>query len=542
VKFVAARLFLINLMRKIIYSFTICILAIALLGCSSNENTPHSKHVILFGFDAMGSYGFQRAHTPYMNKMIEEGAVTMNARSVRETSSSQNWMSMVSGTCIEQHGVYDNSWEPYNAPIEPTVKNAKGLFPTIFDHLFEQRPDAKVYAYYQWTGQDRMYDLSHVTKRVTGMTDDEILDGAMQAYLDDQPDFLFVSLNITDEMGHEYGHESDEYLNAISHLDEKVGKFVEELKSRNLLDDVTIIITADHGGIRYGHGGDTPQELLIPIIMYGGKVTKGKVMEHGYMIYDVGATVAGLLNIKLPRECYGKFISEAYEPATGKEYVPVPFIRVSQDGTEVSMTADAEGCSIRYTIDGSEPDANSNEYAGPFKIDNSCVVKAAAFRNGQKGFTGDRTIYLASSAGEPKVAYKYFDDWHGTSLPDFGKIGRAAKEGFINDINLDALGIENKDHFAVQFSTNLNVPENGTYFFNLLSDDGSALYIDGEKVLDNDGSHSAASVTNSVRLSAGIHSLRVDFFDDTYGQMLSLSWRNADDRSFKPVLNTDLTR
>lgn len=481
-----------------------------------------------------------------MNKMLEEGAIALNTRCVRETSSSQNWMSMVSGACIEQHGVFGNAWEPYNAPIVPTVKNEKGFFPTLFDDLYEHRPDDKVYAYYVWTDEARMYDLSHVTKNVTGYDDDTTLDMAFEAYLSDQPEFLFVSLNLPDEMGHTYGHESEEYLGSISHLDAKVGAFVEELKKRNMLEDVTILITGDHGGLHFGHGGDSPQELTTAILMYGGDVTKGKVMEHGYMIYDVAATIAGLLDIELPRECSGKFLAEAYEPVTGKKYVPVPFIRAAGDSvsqaTDITISADAPDCEIYYTTDGSVPDSSSIKYTEPFKIDNSCVIKAVAFRDGQSGMTGDKVVYPAFSEGEPKVAYKFFQNWNGMSLPDFGKLGRATKEGYLYDINLDALQIDDLDHFAVQFATNLNVKESGEYFFNLLSDDGSALYIDGVKVIDNDGSHSATSVTKSVQLSAGIHSLRLDFFEDCYGQTLELLWKLTKNGTYRPVLGSDLVR
>lgn len=525
---------------------SILIAVILLCSCNNQEQTPHSKHVILLGFDAMGSYGFQRANTPNMNKMVEEGAIALNTRCVRETSSSQNWMSMISGTCIEHHGVFGNAWERDNAPIEPTVKNEIGLFPTVFDYLYQQRPDAKVYAYYQWTEQDRMYDLSHVTKRVTGYDDDTTLDMALEAYLKDQPEFLFVSLNLPDEMGHTYGHESEEYLNSITHLDAKVGAFVEKLKEKNMLDDVTIIITGDHGGIRYGHGGDSPQELLTAILMYGGNVTKGRIMEHGYMIYDVGATIAGLLNIELPRECVGKFIYEAYEPATEKKYVPVPFIRVNYDsntgGAAISISADAPGCSIYYTTDGTTPTTDSRKYESPFIIDNSCIIKAIASKENQSSIIGDRTAYLPSGTGNPKVAYKYFENWKGLTLPNFDKIGKATKEGFIYDITLNALDVENKDDFAIQFSTKLNIPESGEYLFEIISDDGSALYIDGVKIIDNDGSHSASAAKTTVELEKGIHSIRVDYFDDHGGQIIELYWGSVKIGNYRPILSTDFVR
>ena len=45
-----------------------------------------------------------------------------------------------------------------------------------------------------------------------------------------------------------------------------------------------------------------------------------------------------------------------------------------------------------------------------------------------------------------------------------------------------------------------NAPEDGIYTFNLLSDDGSTLKINGELVVDNDGPHSPREVTGQKAL------------------------------------------
>jgi len=54
--------------------------------------------------------------------------------------------------------------------------------------------------------------------------------------------------------------------------------------------------------------------------------------------------------------------------------------------------------------------------------------------------------------------------------------------------------------------------EAGKYQFALLSDDGSKLYIDGRKVIDNDGLHPSQALFGSVTLSGGVHSIRISYF------------------------------
>lgn len=511
-----------NILKTILYIS----LSLILVSCENKAKTPTAKHVILIGLDAMSARGVQRANTPNFNHMIENGAVSMQARCIRPTSSSQNWMSMVSGATIEMHGVTDNDWEPENKIIEPAVKNKKGLFPTIFDDIKTQRPDAKVYMFYEWSEQDRMYDVSVVDKAVTGLNYDETLKQAIDAFFQDKPEFLFVSINQTDHVGHENGHESQEYLDCITHFDHMIGDLVRRLSETNMLSETVVIVTADHGGLGKSHGGDSEAEREIPIILYGGSVTKGKVMEHTNLICDIAATVGGLLGVQLPRECAGKFISEAFEPKTGKVYVPMPYISpfegVYKKEKEVTITGDVADAGIYYTLDGTEPTNRSPRYEGPFKLNRSAVVRAIVYRNGQNGKTGEAQIRVIPEGEQPKVAYKYYENVKGKHLPDFNMLGKPLQEGYVYEFTLDELDVEDKDHFAVQFTTKLEITDAGKYNFGVISDDGSKVYLDGKLIIDNDGSHSADMKLGSTELSTGVHEVKVEYFDDYMGQKLEL--------------------
>lgn len=507
------------------------VVCVCLFSCSGGQKQmPKAKHVILLGFDAMSARGLQRAHTPHFNEMIENGAVSVKARCIRPTSSSQNWMSMVSGAGIEMHGVYDNDWNPETKTIEPAVKNKKGLFPTIFEEIKTQRPEAKVYMFYEWTGQDRMYDISMVDKAVTGLDYDQTLQQAFDAFLQDRPEFLFVSINQTDHIGHETGHESKEYFDTITHFDSMVGEFVGKLKAEGLLDETVIIVTADHGGLGKSHGGDSEAELEIPIILYGGSVTKGKVMEHTNLICDIAATVGGLLGVELPRECVGKFISEAFEPKSDKCYVPMPLVSpfegIFKERTTVTITGDVEGAEIYYTLDGSNPTDQSMRYEAPFELTRSAVVKAIVYRNGQCGKIGEAMIRVLPEGEQPKVAYKYYEGMMKKSLPDFDALGRPSREGYVHEFTLDELDVEEKDHFAILFSTRMKIDQAGKYTFGIISDDGAKLYIDGKEVIDNDGSHSADMKYGSIELAAGTYDVKVEYFDDYMGQKLEVYYKS----------------
>lgn len=498
-----------------------------LAACSGTTNkTPKAKHVILIGIDAMGAYGVQRAPTPTLNEMIDNGAASIKARCILSSSSSQNWMSMVSGATINLHGVTDNDWEPGTGNIVPAVKNAKGLFPTIFDAIKTQRPEDKVYMFYEWTGQDRMYDTSVADKAVTGLDGEQTMKQAFDAFFADKPEFLFISIDEVDHVGHASGHESQEYLACVNKYDTLIGDLVKRLKEADMMDETVVIVTADHGGIGRSHGGTNEAEMEIPIILYGGTVTKGKLIEHTNVICDIAATVAGLLDVKLPRECTGQFITEAFEPKSERVYVPMPFIQpfngMHRGEVTITLTGDVADGEIYYTTNGSAPTNQSTRYEAPVVIKQSCLVRAIVCRAGQYGKIAEADLRVLPEGATPRVSYKYYENMQGKSLPNFDKLGRPTREGLVHEFSLDELDVEEKDHFAVLFTTRFDIPAEGEYTFGVISDDGSKVYVDDQLIIDNDGSHSAEMKRGKVTLTKGMHDIRVEYFDDYMGQNLEL--------------------
>ena len=81
---------------------------------------------------------------------------------------------------------------------------------------------------------------------------------------------------------------------------------------------------------------------------------------------------------------------------------------------------------------------------------------------------------------------------------------------------------EKTGNLAVVFSGYINIPSDGIYTFNLLSDDGSIMKINDEVVIENDGLHSPADKTAQKALSKGLHKFELDYFD-YYGGVVRLS-------------------
>ena len=67
------------------------------------------------------------------------------------------------------------------------------------------------------------------------------------------------------------------------------------------------------------------------------------------------------------------------------------------------------------------------------------------------------------------------------------------------------------------------------------SDASAVLYIDGTKVVDNAGSHSAFTSTGMIPLLKGLHSFELVYLEDYEGQSLAWAWKAPGDARFSRI-------
>jgi mono/diheme cytochrome c family protein len=110
----------------------------------------------------------------------------------------------------------------------------------------------------------------------------------------------------------------------------------------------------------------------------------------------------------------------------------------------------------------------------------------------------------------PRTPNMRFAAYHGSwdGVPDFDKLEPVAG-GECEALDLNVGGRAN--NFGVRYDGFLRIETAGTYTFYLGSDDGSLLFIDGEKVVDTDGVHPHVVNSGSVELDAGMHPIRVEY-------------------------------
>lgn len=99
-------------------------------------------------------------------------------------------------------------------------------------------------------------------------------------------------------------------------------------------------------------------------------------------------------------------------------------------------------------------------------------------------------------------------------------------------------GISYSDHYEVVIEGMLKIETAGSYRVGIKSDDGSKLFVHGNLVVDNDGNHARQIRTGWVDLDAGLHPIRIEYYEDEGDETLGLLMADAEGEfvSVKPEL------
>lgn len=197
------------------------------------------------------------------------------------------------------------------------------------------------------------------------------------------------------------------------------------------------------------------------------------------------------------------------------------------DATEVRFASSAPGATIRYTLDGSVPTASSPAVDGAVTIAEPCTITAVAMAEGMTtSVPATTTIQDALAARDPGATQpglrRDYHEGEWEALPDFGAMTPAVSE-VATTIALP--GTRAEDHFGLRFTGFITVPADGMYAFATRSDDGSELFIDGQRIVDNGGLHGAVERSGEAGLRAGTHAIEIRYFEAWGGESLEVTWQ-----------------
>jgi len=199
------------------------------------------------------------------------------------------------------------------------------------------------------------------------------------------------------------------------------------------------------------------------------------------------------------------------------------------DSMQLKVQKPLAALNIRYIMGDSIPTVQSRLFHEQLTIDQSEVIRLAAFS--PQGNRGDiYTIHFTKGNYLPSVRG---DRTFSNGLQCFYYIGR-----FDSTSNMIRLSPEHTylvhsiqvpndikaPAFGLQFRGYLDVPATDIYRFDLTSDDGSVLKIDGETVVNNDGLHSATERSGEIALQKGEHFFSLDFIQGGGDYTLQLKY------------------
>ena len=269
----------------------------------------------------------------------------------------------------------------------------------------------------------------------------------------------------------------------------------------------------------------------------------GEPVDRHFLTYDQ-IMGGGELSFRLSaKPCHDRDGLPAPYSLTDEEPVCPPAILgqlvLFDEETTVTMTTRTAGATIRYTLDGGEPTEASPLYAVPFRITESCSIRARAFKDGfPSSPVVSRTAhkqFFQPSAERADLQKGCRFTYHEANFRRNDQIEPDPPEaaGVMDAPSI--AGAAAADHFAYCFTGYIDIPSDGIWRFSTESDDGSALYIDGVCVVDNDGSHDPVIVEGQIPLKKGLHPYKLLYFDDDEGQELTWSWKAPGAAAYAPV-------
>ncbi len=248
---------------------------------AQRAQSPRVVAISLDGFNPKVLAKLGKSGTPHLHRVIEEGATTLNARTAREqTETLPNHTGMVTGVRIaKQKGGHGVTWND-DRTRPSTVHAAAGRrVESVFTAVMDQGGSSALFAAKtKFSLFERSWPLA-VDRSVIDGNQPRLVDKAIADLKNNERDFTFLHLSLTDAAGHKYGFMSPQYLEAAERMDDLVGEVLDAIDDSSALSaSVRVIITADHGGGRKAHSHYDPKKYVnyrVPFMVWGEGVEAG---------------------------------------------------------------------------------------------------------------------------------------------------------------------------------------------------------------------------------------------------------------------------
>ena len=248
----------------------------------SQESLP--SHVIVISLDGARPDAMQDAYMPHLDALLINAAYSWTAETVFPPATIPAHASMLTGLPVEEHGITHNDYS------EELIEH-----PTFLSLAAEMGfPTAMI------VGKEKFVQF-HTNEQIyyefAQLGDGSVVDAGIER-LDEGDTVLFLHFPNPDFFGHSTNWMSETYINELYSTDYQMGRFLDALAERDILDSSLFIITSDHGGHDDEHGSNIPEDMLIPMIIFGYGVDT--MTLENIRLTQVASTVLSALDIPIP--------------------------------------------------------------------------------------------------------------------------------------------------------------------------------------------------------------------------------------------------
>jgi arylsulfatase A-like enzyme len=311
--------------------------------------------------DHLPAYGYESGHTPNLDRFADD-AIRFDQAFTNSSWTRPSFASILTGRLPSSHGVMAKSDAlPDALTTLPEALKAKGYatggYATNFNVApyfnFHQGFDSYVFLEPEFVlGADdasaKLLLMQFVRQRIeklraargdvlpgTAYQDAATVNAAVTGWIDAQPSapwFLFVGYMDPHDPYFAHPYDGSGYARAahqhpdpseapaltklydgeISYWDAEFGKLVEQLEERGLYEDMTIVVTSDHGEEFNEHGGFWhgttlyDEQVRVPLFVKLPQSRRGgSVVRHWVQSIDLMPTVLKLAEVEVPEGVQG---------------------------------------------------------------------------------------------------------------------------------------------------------------------------------------------------------------------------------------------